>query len=1068
VAFGPTRVTGVPARLSGEAKTPQGPDQVNALLFVTGANAYLFISSTFPQNSIPLMTLPDSNFLVVREVEGQPFQDSSPMSIALTGNLLSAAISSSHIRVFNFATRESVDLTRPTCPNGSVVLCASISPDLAHVVTGHSDDFGGEIVIWPMSRSDPWQISLPSGVRKVCFGVSPTEVIFTDLAGAIFSAEIPTRQPRFFRKQVSIPVTQRRDMEHPVNAMAVYHGKSSASLLFVSTQGGTFGLRLKTGGLEVEWSDALVSLCFAFHAGETPILARGVGHDVLLSDFGGVGQRRFEFSETPSTISVINPDTVLVLFGASCEMRRMKAGGEIESFAKTVQRGQSLADNDSIFIMKQEGTLFQLTLASVRDRIANYVEDRKWEDAFALISAPADVDNLFQLLDEYARSPECEPHLLFATLSRLHVTGYLVQGMISGNTQALLEAFVDAGITDWLLDMSFIGKIFDTIKDDARLTKFLTSVEINMAWQHEFLLLALDRGLYDVVVHYIRTYRCDSYAQLLIAFFMEKWDEVHQTVHGFLAGPPIPQGLFQDTLRIFERFSLTGFIDSDPPHAERVLGTMLDVMLKDGRSVDLLLTSIVRSIGPESSLWPGIVVLIKQYGLNINGAALPNVEGFIFFRPPPIKAEQVELLQFLLEHGQIQPSDECLDLVRSCGLRDCERTIIRLMKSPQEFLQYLITYRVTSFRDEMRSVLPDSDVLKSFIVNNAQLLFTLNPGEFVDELWLLGDMSVVHRIADVFQSDISLSWHFFRRIFQNLNFRQVATDREMVTVLTLLSRFRPTEVMALAQELTRVPVLEVLPICKEFGIVDATLYLCELSKDMDTAREFGFRALEYHLFEGTALPICEQIFTFLKGKRDNQADLWLHFLGAFALPLFAALEDNSKLQTVIATLRIFLRGMVADVESAKTVAQGFSQSLAFLPFRLARPLIIDIFRAIREKNEFSGALAEVVRSEAVSAQLSRVGSLAAGVVCEALKCGKCGRMLGEGSAVAAPCGHVFHEKCAADRCCPKCASSFQAPLPRRSTAPQPSTDDDHPPAPSPKSLQPPAIGKGLKMFKTSG
>jgi hypothetical protein len=287
----------------------------------------------------------------------------------------------------------------------------------------------------------------------------------------------------------------------------------------------------------------------------------------------------------------------------------------------------------------------------------------------------------------------------------------------------------------------------------------------------------------------------------------------------------------------------------------------------------------------------------------------------------------------------------------------------------------------------------------------------------------------------------------------------------MTAFVALACRFRPGEVAEIVRGMAGVPVRDVLPICEEFGIVDATLFLCELSKDMGRAREVGFRELEQALFRGEAMPVCEQIFSFFVDKKDGKTELWEHFLGAFALPLFAAMEDQKKLGVVVDVLRIFLKKMIGDVESAKTVARAFADQFAFVPFRIARLLIFDIFRAIREKVEFAGALADVVRAEAVDAQAARMRELAAGVKCDAVRCPRCGKMLGQGAAVAAGCGHVFHKACATERHCEKCNADFAEPQLR--AAPRPSSKKEGMESRQPpKPLQPPGIGVGFKTFKT--
>jgi hypothetical protein len=345
------------------------------------------------------------------------------------------------------------------------------------------------------------------------------------------------------------------------------------------------------------------------------------------------------------------------------------------------------------------------------------------------------------------------------------------------------------------------------------------------------------------------------------------------------------------------------------------------------------------------------------------------------------------------------------------------------------------------------------------------LLFALNPEEFVEELWFLNAIEIVHQIAELFQQDVPLSWHFLCHVFRNLEFRSQTTESEMVSILKFLCRFAAGEVLGLAKELPHDPIREVPQIFEDVRIVDATLHLCELNHDIERARDFGSCSLEFHHFQGTAVPVCEQIFAFFSEAKCNKSELWQHFMGAFALPLLAALENHEKRTPILELLRRFLRRMVGDVESVGSVAEGFPHSFNFLPFRIARPFIRDIFCAIDEKNEFAGALAHVVRDEAISAQLSRIRKLSSGVVCHATRCGKCGRILGDGAATAA-CGSVFHEVCAKDLQCEMCGCIFQ--LRRRPWVLEALPANEEPlrlPL-GPKPLAPPGIGERYTLFKT--
>jgi hypothetical protein len=386
------------------------------------------------------------------------------------------------------------------------------------------------------------------------------------------------------------------------------------------------------------------------------------------------------------------------------------------------------------------------------------------------------------------------------------------------------------------------------------------------------------------------------------------------------------------------------------------------------------------------------------------------------------------------------------------------------MKDPEQFLTFLISNRIKSFRDELRQVLSDPPSLKAFLLSHARLLFSLNPDEFVDELWAINEMALVHQVASLFEKESSLSWHFLKRIFVRDQYAaQLATETEMVDYVTFLCQYHPSTVFATLVEFREIPVAQILPVCQKYGIADATLYLCDLTQDLSSARDFGTVLLEYGLFDNRAEAVLEQICAFFarRKEREGKTELWLSFMESFRLPLFAAQNDDEKLAPLLRNLDFFLERMILDVDSAVTVARGFSETFAFLPFRIARPHIVGIINAIRRKNEFMGNLVDIVKFEAVEKQLGRMKSLASGVAFDARSCPKCGKVLGQGAAFASRCGHVFHDGCTRDGHCPVCGIEFYGatPIAQQQEAAAPSHSE--PPKRAPKPLSSPMIGSGI-------
>jgi hypothetical protein len=193
------------------------------------------------------------------------------------------------------------------------------------------------------------------------------------------------------------------------------------------------------------------------------------------------------------------------------------------------------------------------------------------------------------------------------------------------------------------------------------------------------------------------------------------------------------------------------------------------------------------------------------------------------------------------------------------------------MKDSEQFLTFLISNRINSFRDELQQLFSDPSSLKGFLLSHARLLFSLNPDEFVDELWATNEMDLVHQVASLFEKDAALSWHFLKRIFGREQYAaQLATETEMVSYVTFLCQYRPSTVFATLVEFRKIPVAQILPVCQKYGIADATLYLCDLTQDLSSARDFGTVLLECGLFSNTAETVLEQICAFFSRRKERE------------------------------------------------------------------------------------------------------------------------------------------------------------------------------------------------------
>ena len=208
------------------------------------------------------------------------------------------------------------------------------------------------------------------------------------------------------------------------------------------------------------------------------------------------------------------------------------AVGTTRRFKRQVPKGLSLAYKDKIYIAGSE--LMQLSLASVSQRVDNYIQEGNWTMAFAQISSPDDVDDLTGLLHQYILCDKFDPSVLFKVVEKMKMTDFVVQMMFIHKKEEIFAAFIDSGITNWKLTLEFILEIAEATKDDEKLIKFLSSVELNIEWLQRIFVLCFDRGFIDLMIHLSIEYCGDFYIALLLSEYSHNYAKEHELLNSAL------------------------------------------------------------------------------------------------------------------------------------------------------------------------------------------------------------------------------------------------------------------------------------------------------------------------------------------------------------------------------------------------------------------------------------------------------------------------------------------------------------------------------------------------------
>ena len=951
----------------------------------------------------------DGEFVSVKKLHPCEFTARDVMAVAMHDLVVAVARSANDLELFDIASVSRRSLARRTRVTGITITCIDVNLKSDYVVTGGVSDTGaGELAIWQISSGHEIAVlSVTNGVTHVQFGSSPTEIVFADVFGHV---AVATLLNFFIRVQLRLKSRFEHDIGDVLTGIRMFGG-----LLYVFTHAGTYTLDISREGLPHRDVNTRQALSFAFLARDSvSIMAQCMGHDVLVSRLDGTGEVRVvSFEKTPAQVAVVDADTVAAMFPG-----RIEVVGPGVQFSADVPRGVPLADDGSMCIVGD--FVYRIKVRSRQKRIQKYVEGERWDLAFRQISCVDDVPDFYGLVNSYIQSSNFDAAVLFDVLERLDVTDYVVTGMLSEKRVEILEALVRSGRHGWVLKHEFVCELLRVCQDEKSVTEFFKSVELNIMWIGDIVVASLRKGWYDLAAYVVTTYMHDCYLQYLLACYKGDFEKVHNIMDMLLENPS--EDLVTGTFHFMENQELSGVIAHNENHICKVVSTLLETVQVNTWP---LIRNVIKAISKDSGIWLPIAAHMIQKRIIVDDSVVPYIENFLFFKAEPVPHLQSNLLLMLLETNQFTNLKKYLDLSRCKCYVECELWIVGHLSDPSELLPTLVVNKLHTFKD-LLATLPN---VKSLLIDNAPLFLSINSDEFCDSIAELCDMNEIRKINDLLSPDSAALWHFQKRIFTRKEFAAQASPSEVIHFTEQMCTYMKDQVLSTLRLFNDIPTTKVLSICETYGVVNATLYLCDMMKDFTRAKEFAKRVITRSLMQDqssqTVTQVCEYLST--SSCRDGKIELWLDIMESFRLPLYAFKNDSEKLSHVSEILGQFMDAMVRDVSDPQIVSRRFTKSFGFLPFKTARPILARFFRSVREKCEFMQTLNDILKCEAVEKQMAHVIGLSSGRVYHAVHCAGCNRRLGQGTVVGARCGHVFHIDCVRNGWCPICDTSFHVP-----------------------------------------
>lgn len=997
---------------------------------------------------------------IIKEFQSQPEYVNS-YSLSYSYPILAIIVSSNKIVTFNLETKVTLTIERKKPgEKDSSVLCSAISNDKMFVATGHSDSNGGELVIWSLeTKRELFSFRTSDPIVKILFGNSPNQIFHTSLYGILTLSTITST----IFKGISVTHKEIKNYNGPVISMAVHQ-----DFLFISAALLTECIYINKKDFPIMWQVHEETNCFAFYDTQNNknipknFLARGFNHQMNVSTIDCKKTVTYNLSKTPRSITFIDLNTIFVLYDNTCELIR-----DNSSFIEPLPSGLAAGFSDRIFVLNSNH-LYQVLLASIEQRVNVYISKNQWSLAFDQINSVEDFPNVDELFDKYINSKDFTPKFLFTVIEKLERTEYvtnlhflkrdlppnLTDIKLTEIELNILRGFVESGIMHWPLNLNFILLILFAYHDKQsdHLYQFMTTVELNFQWLPSIYDYCIKERMFRIISTLSFSYSMDYYLNLVLYYYEEKYKDVHNLIDSILiTSKTVPTHAILFLLAV----DLTNFIRFDVDHSALIIQSALDFLMEQAqrplqppKDFITLLNKVIYAIDKDDEIiWRFLIKEIQINKIQIDKSLIPQIENFLFNSNSSDKTMRDQLFIYLLNSGQVSDLQRALFLVRSSGLENSELEIIRYTRDVNEFISFVIIKNKKSFRDGLYRVLNDDlKAIHQVCIDRCSLLMSINADEFCNEIINIGSSDMIHNIYQQLFDNKILLWHFMKHVFSCTEFCDKLNSDEIINYISLLSKYHPDDVYSVLRLFGNIPLQQVSEICKSRGILDAYLYLCNLSYDFEAALAFGKDYLCTSLIENQSKHVVQKVCEYLSSSHlENKEDAWFEFLSSFQIPLYSFMYDSKmKLETekrksVISLLEFFIDSMIKDTDekNSNLIAQKFIDLFSFLPFSIARPIVTNFFKSIREKNQFKRTLLEIQKHEAVVKQVSRIKDTARGIEYDGVRCGLCGKSLGQCDAVAFHCGHVFHNKCAMSGWCSICDASNEGKIEEQNQNNQP-------------------------------
>lgn len=953
----------------------------------------------------------DSGLFNLRTISDFSIGDRS-ISISFSYPLIALVSTSTEITIFDLEKQESKQIHRKNANYNSTPLCSAISDDHNFIATGHVCDEGGEVVIWSIqNETEDISLHVSEGVDKISFGQSSSMIIFSDLMNVLYGGTITKNM--FFQKSLHLfQINQYQEHITYIDKFKNY--------IVVGTLAGVVCYD-NTSGYKIKflWENNLPVSYFNFYQDDKNMnyVACLSKCDVFLISLNdGKNLRKFCFLESfsPKLISLPNTKNVIGIFNKYCEFIDL----DKNVFKCELPSGIVTVNLDKVFIFGNK--VYELSLASIEQRIKNYIKDGNWDSVFTQIKSKDDIDNLDELLNKYIESDKFNIKFLFTIVEKYNYTDFIINMKFKCKEYEILNEFFENPISNWKLSFNFIKKIIISFHDSQKLESFIDKIDLNFIWYERLLSLLIDYGLYNIIQSFSYKYQKNVYLTLIIAHFQNDFESVYSILYDLLI---TKESDFDGCISYLMNSNLKPLVSYNEEKAKEIFLKTISLFNKSGMPLNGLMNQIISGIDKDSSIWIDIVPIIIEQKIMISHSLESNLDLFIFYRTSPVYDLQNDLLLMLIRTSQFTNLSKYFKLARKFEYLNPEFEIISLMHNVDELIIFLIKYQIKTFHTYISRVINNQLQLKNTLKTKSKILLAINSKEYCDELCNLGDYNLIHEVTSNFSNDDAFNWHLLSRLFEHQEFYENATNDEIICYINLLSKYHPLNVYSTLKLFPELPLNDILQICQSYNIVDATLYLCDLTHNSELALQFCLDILESSLIECNDSLVVSQICNYLSTSYiEDKEHYWFKFFETFQLPIFYFLKkkEEEKLERILEILKQFLDSMIQNLDSISVITEKFVDIFSFVPMKYSRNLILYLFKSIREKNEFSSTLLQIEKSEAANIQLNRIEDLSRGHEYDGTRCENCLKLLGQNDVVALPCGHVCHLQCYKSGWCHMC------------------------------------------------